>query len=327
MIIGGVHGSEPQGASVVEQVRTGLMTTTPFFSTLLVPTLIRRTAGTGQRYVGETGSQVARHQGSSSQRYRTAGGARGVEPNRTYPGAPHLDEPSTGWAGQDYQSALQSGLLYQPAAGATPRAPAARSSRPRELAADDVHSSRMIAETRALIALIENFQPERIASIHAHSVPGRRGDAPGVFVDPRGGYGGGSPTSVGAATAEGQADDQLALAMLHQGLTDPRSSTNSFRGNTAARGGVTGETVHYATSNHPEGSSLGDWAPSRGITTVTVEVPQGLKGVPLADVEEMHRDLLMQIFLADPSSVTPGSFTTPTPMRGVSNAPAPRRAF
>lgn len=44
----------------------------------------------------------------------------------------------------------------------------------------------MIPETRILIGLIERFQPERIASVHAHSLKNIVGDAPGIFVDPRG---------------------------------------------------------------------------------------------------------------------------------------------
>jgi hypothetical protein len=69
-------------------------------------------------------------------------------------------------------------------------------------------------------------------------------------------------------------------------------------------------TVRYAAS-HPEGHSLGDWAPAptatrEGITTVTIEIPQYDASVPAADkvaVEEAHRDVLRDIFLGDPAQV------------------------
>jgi hypothetical protein len=96
-----------------------------------------------------------------------------------------------------------------------------------------------------------------------------------------------------------------------------------LRGNQAGRGG---DQVHYSAS-HPTGTLLGDWAPSPGVTTLTVEVPQGVRGNALADIETMHRDLLQRVFLADPALVTPGAFgTAPTGLQGRSDAPAPTRA-
>jgi len=200
----------------------------------------------------------------------------------------------------------------------------------------------MIAETRALIALIERFQPERIASVHAHSVPGNRGDGPGIFVDPRGGVTDPAhPTRSGAATATGQADDRLAQEMLTRAESDlsgaarsdgsasPFATRRLPRDVAPLAGNQLGgsDQVHYE-ANHPTGTSLGDWAPSRGITTVTVEVPQRVSGADLANIETMHRDLLERVFLADPSLVTPGAFgAAPAGLQGRSDAPAPTRAI
>jgi hypothetical protein len=43
----------------------------------------------------------------------------------------------------------------------------------------------ILDENRILIALAERFQPQRVATIHAHSSKDVQGDAPGIFVDPR----------------------------------------------------------------------------------------------------------------------------------------------
>ncbi len=149
------------------------------------------------------------------------------------------------------------------------------------------------------------------------------------------------PTHSEAATPEGREDDRLTQEMLTRAESDvsgaarPDGSTNPFAAHPLARGvaplrgnqaGSGGDTVHYS-AGHPTGTSLGDWAPARGVTTVTVEVPQRVTGRDLESIETMHRDLLQRVFLADPALVTPGAFgTAPSGLRGRSDAPAPRRA-
>jgi hypothetical protein len=185
----------------------------------------------------------------------------------------------------------------------------------------------MIPETRMLIELIERFQPERIASIHAHSLKSTVGDAPGIFIDPRGI----DPRS-GAVTNSGQAaeDDRLATAMVREGRsrlgTNPlppraggkKAPFDPFKGNAPA--GTPASTVHYASTAHAEGNSLGTWAPvpvtgagaRAGISTVTIEVPEYGKNdaAALARVEELDAQLLAEIFLEDPSVVTSASGPT-----------------
>jgi len=74
-----------------------------------------------------------------------------------------------------------------------------------------------------------------------------------------------------------------------------------------------GWTVHYApTADHPQGTSLGMYAPEpvpgvrEGITTITIEVPQYQESSAgsLPAVEDLDRDLLADIFLEDPSTVS-----------------------
>lgn len=284
LIIGGVHGDEPQGARVVESLRVELEAmatkgTKPHFTVILIPVLIERTHDPKlekpkKRYVG------------------------GIEPNRTFP------RPREDYA--DVRARVKAGqpeLMMD-----DPKKPGKLKE-----ATGKGATSEMIPETRALIALIERFKPERIASVHAHSIDakglGRPGDDPGVFVDPR------LPKPGKTNDAEVKDDDALAEAMLAggqgrvpQGLRGGKN--DPYLGNVGGSKSFAAPTVRYAAS-HPQGHSLGDWAPAptatrEGITTVTVEVPQYGDDVSKADklaVEEAHRDVLRDIFLGDPAAV------------------------
>jgi D-arabinose 1-dehydrogenase-like Zn-dependent alcohol dehydrogenase len=59
--------------------------------------------------------------------------------------------------------------------------------------------------------VIEREKPVGAASVHAHSVPGWRGDGPGIFVDPRDSL---DPCTDTPNTPQGRFDDDLASAML-----------------------------------------------------------------------------------------------------------------
>jgi hypothetical protein len=69
----------------------------------------------------------------------------------------------------------------------------------------------MLAETHIFLQLIEQEKLVRPVSIHAHSVPGERGDGPGIFVDPRGEF---DEHTDQAFTRKGKEDDILAFDML-----------------------------------------------------------------------------------------------------------------
>jgi hypothetical protein len=137
----------------------------------------------------------------------------------------------------------------------------------------------MLPQTRTLIGLIEHFRPERIASVHAHSLKSIPGDAPGIFIDPRGV----NPTT-GAVFDAAQRDEdrRLATAMVQAGVRRPITGAPSdpFIGNAP---GTAQSRVEYASTRHAEGTSLGGWAPTpvmgagarAGITTVNVESASG----------------------------------------------------
>ena len=311
MILGGVHNkTEPQGARVVEKLRTLLTTRmasgqSPFFTTVLVPSLFAP-GRYSDRWV--KGGMGINKEGNLETN-------RAVEPNRNFP-LPGEGLDAARARGQSGPTAPE--LVFKDPANpsASPRAAQDRSG-----AGKSGTSTRMLPETRTLIALIERFHPERIASVHAHSLKSIPGDAPGIFVDPRGV----DPTT-GEVTDAAQAaeDDVLATRMVRAGkhkLGTTKTPTDPFVGNAP---GKPKATVRYASGAHAEGNSLGMWAPvpvtsgagaRAGITTLTIEVPQWKdpsQASQLANIETLDSELLADIFLEDPLVATPSpSPTTP----------------
>jgi len=308
MILGGVHNkTEPQGSHVVNKLLALLATrkTKPFFTVVAVPDLFDRA-----RY--DKGNPRWIKGGMGQDESGKLEKSRPVEPNRNFP-----------LPGEDLAAARARGSASPTAPELVFRDPADPSAAPR--AAHDTSggghggtSTRMLPETRSLVALIEHFQPERIASVHAHSLKNTPGDAPGMFVAPRGV----DPTT-GAVTNAKQAaeDDRLATAMVTQGRSrfaaGGAGPSDPFVGNAA---GTSKSTVRYASGAHAEGNSLGTWAPVAvtsgagarpAITTMTIEVPQWTKDAAALDrIETLDSELLADIFLEDPSVVTPA--TAPT---------------
>jgi hypothetical protein len=93
-------------------------------------------------------------------------------------------------------------------------------------------------------------------------------------------------------------------------------STDPFRGNMPS---FSISTVRYAPiATHPEGNSLGDWAPiaagSRpAISTVTVEVPQWPRGsTQLNNIITTDAAVLLNVFLEDPGAISSSAATTPS---------------
>jgi len=294
LVIGGVHGTEPQGSEAVERLRESLATSSeqgspPFFTTILIPVLIPRTTPRG------SGSVTRYGRGS---RY-----VNGVEPNRNFP-----------MPGDTYADARRRGRTRADSAELVFTDDQGTVRPPQNNAVSSHASQQMLPETRALITLIERFQPERVASIHAHSVSSARGDAPGIFVDPRGGFNTATDTP---STAEGLEDDALATRMLTEAQrlnrANPGARADAFSGNTSTTwpGSITAPytasrgspTVHYTSTVHGEGNSLGMWAPAAGISTVTVEIPQwGRQSSRMDSLLNVHSDVLQNVFLADPGA-------------------------
>jgi hypothetical protein len=270
-----------QGARTVELLRAELTKASaagrpPRFTTILVPVLNARTHDPalkkqGQRYLPRRPQEVA---ADAATRKRETGG---IEPNRTFP-AP--DESYADVAKREAED--KPGLVFK--------------GKPRDR---KNATTVMPPETRALVKLIERFSPSRIASVHAHSMKGgKKGDDAGIFVDP----------GVRKDKTLDPAGDKLAGDMLAAGRKRLPTLPKEVRtGGGSPFSGNVDDTTRYANSvATQEGYSLGDWAPGRGINTITIEIPQYgddakyAKAVPA--VEQMHMEVLMEVFLGVPKA-------------------------
>src|SRR5262249_53291679 len=237
---------------------------------------------------------------------------RQIEPNRNFP------RP-----GESYDYARERGI----ARASTDRAELLDCLN-KPLEGEDV-TKRMLAETRILVQFIERVKPMRAASIHAKRPPDpardARGKAPGIFVDPRGGF---HEINDMAFSKEGQQDDDLAINMLREALSwIPRKGylhdaikkglTHPYLGNVAERNTGTvppdanygrmpstpPPTVHYTVTKHPPATSFGMWAPAPeqsggrpGIPTITIEYPQAYKSAT-KQVNEDLTDIYVQVLV------------------------------
>jgi len=334
LVLGGVHGSEPEGEVVVRQLIEALKTATtkPFFTVILVPRLISKSRQdpspkSHNAPFREVDDKTAKGAAGAGSKGTGSEGNIEIEPNRNFP-----------LPGTSYDSYKKTGHLEFWDAGARKvRAPRdiVKIDGKKENRAKAVASEKMLPENRLLVHLIERFQPERLVSVHQHSVPGGRGDGPGVFVDPRrpatklSADDGFDPTTDQALTPEGQQDDKLGAAMRDTIQTDAEAAglrkqgLDPLAGNAVPLPGTKSKkppTVHYKTGAHAEGNSLGDYAPVEvkeggvgdrpDIGTITIEIPQYDKSKPdqadaLSKLEAIEVDALQRIFLGDPSKVTP----------------------
>ena len=333
LVIGGVHGSEPEGEVVVRQLIDVLKKAPqkPFFTVILIPRLIARSREdkapkSNNAPFREVDDRTAKGTAGGSAKGTGSEGNIEVEPNRNFP------LPGTSYASYKKTDHLE---FQDPVTKQVrpPRDVVTRDGKT-EKRAKAVASEKMLPENRMLVHLIEQFQPERLLSVHQHSIPGSRGDGPGVFVDPRrpsdkmSADDGFDPTTDRALTSDGQQDDTLGVAMRDSIQHDAEAAglrkkgLDPLAGNAVPLPGSKGKqpTVHYKTGAHAEGNSLGDYAPvavkegGRGdrpaIGTITIEIPQYDKAKPeqadaLSKLEAIEVKALQQIFLADPANVTP----------------------
>jgi hypothetical protein len=249
LVIGGVHGTERQGVQVARLLEKDLAATPSDFSVLLVPVLFPDNAASGPLGIREE---------------------KGKPTNRNFPD-PGKDLAASG--------------------------------------GKDATGRDILPENQLLMELMERFKPERIISLHGTQHP----EKAGVFYDPRkltpeeelesrNAAASARPRpsdSEGSSEARfrtlydrsvadklaaaGAADKDLSLraAKLIDAATTGvkgREARNlgagkkhgSVAGNVGASGNV--DTAHWG-GEVPEGTSLGDYASSRGTSIFTVEPP------------------------------------------------------
>ena len=304
LIIGGVHGNEPQGAEVVERLRNRMAAAKqpPLFTTFLVPTLIERTAEP-PKTVPKVGKVLQKGPRNVREKAARPDGGE-IEPNRNFP------LPGTSYKQARELGAKEGTELRTPSFDDQGNPVPKSTPHPPPLTDKDkdgkdkpvpLTSVNMLPETRVLITLLERYRPERIASVHAHSLKSTAGDAPGIFVDPRAD----DPATAQDETAQDDklTQDMLAFARGHAKSPDGKFPTDPFVGNKDVKGSP---NVHYASSAHVEGVSLGMYGPVAvpgvrpAATTVTIEVPQWdftKQHDDLDAIMDAHAQALEEVFL------------------------------
>jgi hypothetical protein len=336
LVIGGVHGSELSGIEVANRLVATLqaelkLRKLPQFTTIVVPELFPETAaqarkspskGTSDSNVGREVQVPWKDPAAAEKAWKKTHKADEPFP-KTKPIPPARQFPAKGKTLDD-----------EIAAGG----PIDESGN--RLKDDEGVDIPLMQETIALVRLIERFQPSRIASVHAHRFSGtaKRGkDAPGIFVDPRGGFDQtvdpafpeqfkkahkAWETAVKKATDEAKAKkvplDPKTLppepkmreitATTKQGQADDALALDMARA--AKKGGahVPGShldesepaVAHYSDPGHPKGRSLGDWGPEQNMTVITVEVEHYAEsaGDKAREKElQAHSDALKDVFL------------------------------
>ncbi|MFS0701551.1 hypothetical protein AB6N24_16390 [Cellulomonas sp. 179-A 4D5 NHS] len=150
----------------------------------------------------------------------------------------------------------------------------------------------------ALMALIEAFKPSRIVSVHAIKDLGQAG----IFADPH-------PSTAAAGDPQAQAADALALTMAKRADALGVNTRGNRRG-TAWTSLYPGQDKALSAKQMKveaaRGRSLGQWAPSRGMTVVTVEVAEQHRSASaVADPGraaelEAEATVIREIFLGPP---------------------------
>jgi Domain of unknown function (DUF4157) len=249
MIIGGVHGSEVSGVEVVENLLARMRASgaqTPYFSLIVIPRLFP------ERVAQEMATR--RTPGTNSNAFRESGEFANLQGSRTE---------------------IPTNRNFPTPTGATPEAVrhAATS------ATQDDAGLPILQQNRILLDLIDRFQPERIASVHANRrATGMRRGGPGsgVFVDPA------HPTRT-STLPDPRVEDRNANRD-HPQTAEDRLTANMARrvvnlggragGNFVETSDRVGQTRYDpAGTLHNQGQSLGTWGPRAGMTIITVEVP------------------------------------------------------
>lgn len=292
LVIAGIHGSELSGIEVANWMRVKLQNSDelPQYTTIIVPEIYPGQARLARQYRRQNNFTKI-HNGTGRQ---VLLGKMVVEPNRQF--------PKPGTPASSYRK--QTSPSGQATGGVTPG------------------GQPVLPGTYELLRLIEQLDPVRIASIHAHrAMPAaKKGtDAPGIFVDPRYRFSDdcvseytykkgqmlkgpfntnkckfdlqkdpafpkakGKKEMVSALTEEGQKDDLVAFDIAKTIASEQRELVP---GNHMLD---KPEVVHYSASESPEyaGFSLGDWAP------VGVDErggPGDRKGCPVITVEVLEQ--------------------------------------
>lgn len=238
LIIGGVHGSELSGIEVANKLKDSLIARyekqkkLPHYTTIIVPELFPETAQLARDFRKRKQAELASKAGKGKPPpidTEDYGEGREVEVPWT---KPKKDREAMWKAAHPGDKMPAKKSLYParqfPAKGKTVddlvKAGGPIDETGARLKDDEGVDIPLMLETVALLRLIERFKPKRIASVHAHrfddSKPATKGvDAPGIFVDPRGGFDESVDPAFPAKVKKAQAEAKKAQEALKKAQT------------------------------------------------------------------------------------------------------------
>jgi len=279
MVVAGVHGSEQSGVEVAERLLKQLASRKPYFTVVIVPRLFPTNVASRAAWEERLAKRQSNIAINQYRELRDKAGDVGREtkgrkdPGRETKGRkdPNRQFPELG---QDLDL-----------------------SNPVDSKGEIIEPSNL-----ALLALINVFKPSRIVSIHAVKDLAKAG----IFADPH--------PSVPAYAKSPMAKhaDALALAMAKKAKTLGVKVRGNEPGGTWTSlypGQDRKKSAEQMKKEDAKGRSFGQWAPSRGITVITVEVGEQYRSDsavkdPNRAVElEAQATVIREIFLGPPVAV------------------------
>lgn len=326
LVFGGVHGNEDEGVSMLAALRRKLdLAYVPVPGSGTTPQLAEHHTFLVENLRAD---RDGLEPGTKDSRW-----VDGIEPNRNFP------LPGEGFAAVAARRKRLGFDLVDPDTRRFPdKAPREPKTFPDRVAAQkaedeeakkkkrkpenllvDRTSTTILPENRLLMKLVACIKPARALSAHSHGTGTKRGDSPGVFIDPRGGV---DSDLDAPLTAEGREDDALANRLLRsaeaaiaKSKLRKKEQGQALAGNKPGDKSYFGETVHYSFgAPKARGTSFGMWAPSPivgqgvddrpGIQTITLELPKWFEELgrktatpKVNELAEIWADVVMKDFL------------------------------
>jgi hypothetical protein len=296
MVVAGVHGSEQSGVEVADRLLAQLQVDKPFFTVIIVPRLfpdnVASRAAWEQKIAADQGKIALKKyrelRAKDDDPGRITAGKNAKDPNRQFPAL-----------GADLDVA-----------------------KPVDSKGDPVEPGNI-----ALMALIKQFAPRRIVSIHAQKDLQKAG----IFADPHPSVAPGPLATSADELAIAAAKRAAALGVRVGGNTRDGGFSSLYPGQNPK---ISKEKMKQENA---KGQSLGQWGPSKGITVLTVEVSEqytsnGAVNDPKRGAElEAEATALREVVLGPPAAAVPatggapsGPGSTPAVPGGATPAPVQR---
>ena len=291
LVIAGVHGSEQSGVEVADRLLQQLQVAQPYYTVVIVPRLFPDNVASRAAWEKKLANDQGKIAVSKYRAIRTADD----DPGRITPGKgskdPNRQFPALG-ADLDMAKPVDSkGNLVEPG-------------------------------NLALLALIKQFAPKRLVSIHAQKDLKKAG----IFADPHPSVAPGKLATDAdqlAITAAKRAD---ALGVRVAGNTRDGGFSSLYPGQNPK---ISAEKMK---EENAKGPSLGQWGPSKGIMVLTVEVSEqytssGAANDPNRAAElENEATALREVVLGPPAAALPAPGTASPAGAGAPAPPAPTPA-